>query len=86
MLVAASEKDQFVQTIRTHTARVSLDSLKDSGTKMAPHSPYSLDPAPSDFYLFGYVKGWLAGCDFGNENELLEAVNAVVMGIEKLTL
>jgi hypothetical protein len=25
--------------------------------KQAPHPPYSPDLAPSDFFLFGYVKG-----------------------------
>jgi transposase len=59
---------------RLHTARVTLEFLKQNGMKRTPHSPYSPDLAPSDFYLlslisyllslisylFGYIKQLLA--------------------------
>jgi hypothetical protein len=44
--------------------------------------PYSPDLAPSDFYLFGYVKRCLAGLSFADADQLLAAVE----GIVKVTL
>jgi hypothetical protein len=51
--------------------------------KSAPHPPYSPDLAPSDFYLFGYLKGHLAGLSFEDADQLLAAVEGVLEGIEK---
>jgi hypothetical protein len=45
--------------------------------------PYSPDLAPSDFYLFGYVKRCLAGLSFEDADQLLAAVEGVLEGIEK---
>jgi histone-lysine N-methyltransferase SETMAR len=54
--------------------------------KSAPHPPYSPDLAPSDFYLFGYIKRCLAGLSFEDADRLLAAVEGVLEGIEKATL
>jgi hypothetical protein len=54
--------------------------------KSAPHSPYSPDLAPSDFYPFGYVKRCLAGLSFEDADQLLAAIEGVLDGIEKVTL
>jgi hypothetical protein len=54
--------------------------------KSAPHPPYSLDLAPLDFYLFGYVKRCLAGLLFEDADQLLAAVEGVLEYIEKSTL
>jgi hypothetical protein len=51
--------------------------------KSAPHPPYSPDLAPSDFYLFGYVKRCPAGLSFEDADQLLAAVEGVLEGIEK---
>jgi hypothetical protein len=48
-----------------------------------PHLLYSADLAPSDFYLFGYVKRRLAGLLFEDADQLLAAVEGVRDGIEK---
>jgi hypothetical protein len=42
--------------------------------------------APFDFYLFGYVKQLLSGCQFANQDSLLQAVSDILVGIEKVTL
>jgi hypothetical protein len=42
--------------------------------------------APSDFCLFGSVKQLLSGCQFPDQDSLLQAVSDVLMGIEKVTL
>jgi hypothetical protein len=54
--------------------------------KSAPHPPYSPDLGPSDFDLFRYVKGCLAGLSFGDADQLLAIVEGVLEGIEKVTL
>jgi hypothetical protein len=54
--------------------------------KRVMHLPYSLDLAPYDFYLFGYIKRLLAGREFADRSELLQAVMDIVNGIEKATL
>jgi hypothetical protein len=54
--------------------------------KSAPHPPYSPDLAPSDFYLFAYVKKCLAGLSFEDADQLLAAVEGILEGIEKMTL
>jgi hypothetical protein len=54
--------------------------------KRAPHPPYSPDLAPSDFYLFGYVKGCLAGHSFESADALFGGIQGILDGIEKVTL
>jgi hypothetical protein len=54
--------------------------------KSAPHPPCSPDLAPSDFYLFGYVKRCLAGLSFEDVDQILAAVEGVPEGVEKVTL
>jgi hypothetical protein len=41
---------------RPHTAKMTSQFMEQNSMQRAPHSAYSLDLAPSDFYLFGYVK------------------------------
>jgi hypothetical protein len=54
--------------------------------KSVPHTPYSLDLAASDFYLFGYVKRCLAGLSFEDADQLPAAIEGVLEGIEKVTV
>jgi hypothetical protein len=44
---------------------------------------YSANFAPSDFYLFSYVKRCLADLSFKDGDQLLAAVEDVLEGIEK---
>jgi hypothetical protein len=53
---------------------------------MTPHPAYSPDLAPSDFYLFGHVKQLLGGCQFADQDSLLQAASDIVVGIEKRTV
>jgi hypothetical protein len=52
--------------------------------KSAPHPPYSPDLAPSDFYLFGYVKRCLAGLSFEDADQLLATVEGVLEWMDRL--
>jgi hypothetical protein len=42
--------------------------------KRASHPPFSLDRAPSDFYLFGKLKNALIRAEFADEKSLFDAV------------
>jgi hypothetical protein len=45
-------------------AKCITEYMDHNSLKRAPHLPYSLDFAPSDFYRFGYVKHQLQGREF----------------------
>jgi hypothetical protein len=63
-----------------------LAVMEQNAMKRAPHPPYSPDLAPSDFYLFGYVKHPLSGSAFADADSLLQAVSDILECIEKVTL
>ena len=48
-----------------------------------PHPPYSPDIAPSDFALFGWLKGQLAHRDIANRTGLEQAIRELLAGIPK---
>jgi len=37
---------------RVHTCKVAMDAVERNGYELIPHTPYSPDLAPSDFFLF----------------------------------
>jgi hypothetical protein len=55
-----------------------VELLRRNGLWLAPHPPYSPYLAPSDFFLFGYVKERLKGMVFSSYEELLDAICVVV--------
>jgi transposase len=71
---------------RAHTAQKYRTFCKENGLRLAPHPPYSSHLAPSDFFLFGYVKERLMGMVFPSYEELLDAIGEVVTGIGSETL
>jgi hypothetical protein len=54
--------------------------------RRVPDPPYSPDLASSDFYLFGYIKQLLLGCQFTDRDSLLQGVRDILGGIEQATL
>jgi hypothetical protein len=54
-----------------HNAKVMPDFMSQKQSKFAPHPQYSPDLAPSDFFLFSYLKGELRGSFFQTSDELL---------------
>jgi histone-lysine N-methyltransferase SETMAR len=83
---AALTQLQPEDSARAHTAQKYRTSCEENGLRIAPHPPYSPDLAPSDFFLFGYVKECLKGMVFPSYEELLDAIGEVVTGIESKTL
>ena len=71
---------------RPHVSKKVLEYMDSHGMDRAPQPPYSPDIAPSDFYLFGYVKGLLAGRTFQSADELLSAVTEILNEISEKTL
>jgi transposase len=66
---------------RCHTAKVVVEFLSGKKARFAPHPPYSPDLAPSDFFLFGYLKCELRGCFFSSVEELLGDVKRLLADI-----
>lgn len=62
------------------------DKLKEMGIIRLPHPPSSPDLAPSDFFLFGYLKEKLEGKNFVNEEDLKKETISIMKNIEKETL
>jgi hypothetical protein len=60
--------------------------MKQNVMRRVPHPSYSPDLAPSDFYLFDYIKQFLLGCEFTDRDSLLQGVRDILGGIEKATL
>lgn len=63
-----------------HTCGVAKLAAADSGYELVPHPAYSPDLAPSDFYLFKFLKSYLKGTVFTDDSELQGAVNSWFLG------
>jgi hypothetical protein len=57
-----------------HRAKLTKSCFKTLGLREADHPPYSPDLAPSDFYLFGRLKGQMAGSEFESTEDLLATI------------
>jgi hypothetical protein len=71
---------------RAHAAQKCRTFCEENRLRLAPHPPRSSDLAPSDFFLFGYVKERLKGMVFPSYEGLLDAIGEMVTGIESETL
>jgi hypothetical protein len=71
---------------RALTAQKYRTFCEENGLRLAPHSSYSPDLTPSNFFLFGYVKKCLKGMVFPSYEELLDAISEMATGIESETL
>ena len=63
---------------RVHTAHETLMCLNDCGFTRMIHPPYSPDLAPSDFWLFGFLKEKMKGENFDTFDELEIFINRVL--------
>lgn len=66
---------------RPHTAKFTLQYCEAHSIRIAPHPPYSPDLAPSDFFLFGYLKDQLRGMTFETSTALMEQIHAILAKI-----
>jgi hypothetical protein len=68
---------------RPNTAKMTSQFMEQNSMQRAPHSAWSPDLAPSNLYFFGYVKQLLSGCQFTDQDFLLQAVSDILVGIPK---
>jgi hypothetical protein len=67
-------------------AKVSTDFIAINRMKQAPYPPSSPDLAPSDFFLFGYVKRKLMEYHAESPSELLIRIRVIFSEIPRETL
>jgi hypothetical protein len=71
---------------QAHTAKVTIAKISELGMNQMshpPYSPYSLDIAPSDFFLFEYLKHKLQGCSSDSADEFFSAITDLMENLEK---
>ena len=71
---------------RPHKSSQTQKVISKVGLKELPHPPYSPDIAPSDFFLFGYLKSRLKGFCFDTEELLMNKILLELGQIEKQLL
>jgi transposase len=59
--------------------------LRRKRLHLAVHPPYSPDLAPSEFFLFGYIKHCLQGIAFPSREKLLATIHEIVGAIPQRT-
>lgn len=59
---------------RPHFSKLTLAAIDRYGLKIVPHPPYSPDLAPSDFFLFGYLKNIMKGEKIPNKDVLEQRI------------
>jgi hypothetical protein len=69
-----------------HRARLTARNLEENRMAANPHQEFSPDLAPSDFFLFGALKGQLNGRIFESPDELVDAIREIASAIPRTTL
>ena len=59
---------------RVHTCQLAMNAVEKNGYELIPHPPYSLDLAPSDFFLFPNLKKGIRGRHFRFDEEVVAEV------------
>jgi hypothetical protein len=59
---------------KSHNSKSNMEQMTQLGFKRAIHSPYSSDIAPSEFFLFGWLKDELARQSLGEMEDILQAI------------
>jgi transposase len=54
-----------------------IEKTEEPGFILVPQPPYSPDPAPCDFFLFGYLKHHLEGKHLTREDQVIAAIREV---------
>ena len=70
----------FCCTRTTRESTLAMDAVEQNGYELIPHSAYSPDQAPSDFFLFTNLKKDIRGLHFRSDEEVLTAVEEWVNG------
>jgi histone-lysine N-methyltransferase SETMAR len=79
--LGATGAHPHMDNAKPHRSKKSIEKGDEMGFVLVPHPPYSPDIAPSDFFLFGYLKERLAGTSFPDEKTLISAVHQILTNI-----
>ena len=63
---------------RVHTCKIAMDAFGRNGYELIPDPAYSMDLAPSDYFLFPNLKKDTRGRHFQSNEEVVTAVEAWV--------
>jgi transposase len=66
-----------------HKSRGVTEKIASLRLALAPNLPYSPDLAPSDFFLFGYLKEKMVEIDFGSPRELIDWIQSTFEAISR---
>jgi hypothetical protein len=66
-----------------HAAQVAEAEAANWGFELLPHPPYSRDLASSDLLLFPKLNSKLCGRHFGNDNDVIHAVEAQLQALDR---
>ena len=84
---AVSEKQRFyVHFDNARSHKVNNCFLRANNLCILPHPSFSPDLAPSDFFLFGYLKDKCKGHRFGSVDELIDFINEIFYEIKMKVL
>jgi hypothetical protein len=67
--------------VKPHRSKKSIEKADEMWFILVPHPPYSPDIAPSDFFLFDYLKEGLAGTSFPDQETLISEVHQIFTDI-----
>jgi hypothetical protein len=75
-----------IDNARPHNSKQSQECIQASKAKRLLHPVYSPDRAPSDFFLFGYLKEKLTAFHCTTRDELKSAIMTISNEIDRETL
>jgi hypothetical protein len=67
---------------RPHNSGRAQRCIEASRAERLPHPAYSPDSAPSDFFLFAYIKGRLFDYNCESREDLLNSISEIFTGID----
>ena len=59
--------------MQVHTCKIAMDAIERNGYELIPYPGYSLDLAPSDYFLFLNLKKDIRGRHFRSNKEVMAA-------------
>jgi transposase len=87
--IALQLKKKFVLHIDNspiHKSCAVTERVSSLHLALAPHSPYSPDLAPADFFLFGCLKVQMVGIDFESSQDLIDWIQSTFEAIPRHVL
>jgi hypothetical protein len=70
-----------IDDAKSHTSALSLQKTEELGFTRLTQPLYSLDLAPCNLFLFGYLKKELHGKNFRSQNGVISMVRAILTKI-----